>query len=315
MNKKIIELLKKNEFISGEILAKKLGISRTAVWKQINKLKEVGYEIKSVKNRGYKLISKPDILIPEEIKAGLKTKIIGKKIIYLKKTDSTNSYCKNLVKKNIEEGTIVVTDIQEKGKGRKNRKWSSPDGGIWFSAILYPKIPPQNAMILTMAASISIVEAIKKSTDLNPIIKWPNDVLINGKKICGILTELDAEIDEINYAIVGIGINVNNNLEKDLQNFATSLKIESNQNISRVNLFKNILKSLDENYNYIKSSNYKKIRDLWFLNAKIVGKKVKIDREKDTIIGVVSDLDESGCLIIKTKKGFKKIVTGDVTFI
>jgi BirA family transcriptional regulator, biotin operon repressor / biotin---[acetyl-CoA-carboxylase] ligase len=315
MNEKILEFLKEDKFVSGELLAKKLGISRTAIWKQIKTLKDVGYEIESVKNKGYRIISKPDVLLPGEIKSGIKTKIIGKKIIYFKKLTSTNSFCKTLVKKDIDEGTVVVVDIQEQGKGRKNRNWSSPEGGIWFSVILYPQIPPQNAMIVTMAASVSIVEAIKKFTGLNPLIKWPNDVLINGKKVCGILTELDAEVDEINHVIVGIGINVNNPLDKDLQNIATSLKIESNHDVSRVELFKNILNSFDKNYDYVKSLDYKKIRDLWFSNTDIIGKKVKVNHEKDVIFGIVSDIDESGCLIVNTSNGFEKIVAGDVTFI
>jgi len=315
MNDKLISFLKENEFVSGEILAKNLDISRTAVWKQIKSLKEMGYEIESVKNKGYMLVSKPDIPLPEEVKAGLNTKIIGKKIIYFKKIDSTNLYCKSLVKENGDEGIVVVADIQEKGRGRKSRMWSSPFGGLWFSIILRPEIPPQNAMILTMAASVSIVEAIKEVSDLKPIIKWPNDILISNKKICGVLTELDAEIGKINYAIVGIGLNVNNLIKKDLQDIASSLKNESNEYISRVDFLKNILEKFDSNYDYVRSFDYKKIRDLWFSYANIVGKKIRVNREKDIVLGTVSDVDETGCLIIKNDKGFEKIITGDVTFL
>ena len=204
MNDKLIGMLKKDKFVSGELLAEKLGISRTAIWKQIRSLKEVGYEIESVKNRGYRIVSKPDIPLPQEIKSGLETKIIGKEIIYFKTVDSTNSYLKNLIKEGINEGAVVVADVQEKGRGRKNRGWSSPSGGLWFSIFLKPEIPPQNAMIITMTASVSIAEAVKQTTGLKPVIKWPNDLLLNGKKTCGILTELDAEMDKINLSLIHI---------------------------------------------------------------------------------------------------------------
>ena len=315
MNDKIIVLLKTGEFVSGEIIAEKLGISRTAVWKQIKSLKDIGYEIESVKNKGYRLILRPDIPLPQEIKSGLETKIIGKDVVYFNKINSTNIYCKNLAKENAADGTVVVADIQEKGRGRKSRAWSSPEGGLWFSVLLKPDIPPQNAMILTMAASISLVEAIKETTGLKPVIKWPNDLLINGKKICGILTELDAEMDKINYAIIGIGINVNNPMDKDLESIASSLKNESNNEVSRVELLKNILAKFDKNYDYVKSSYYEKIRNLWFSYANIIGKKVKVKREKDVLVGTVSDVDETGRLIVKTDSGFEKIISGDVNFL
>ncbi len=315
MNDKIFGLLKKDTFVSGEILAKNLGISRTAIWKQIKSLKDVGYEIESVKNKGYRLISKPDVPLPEEIKYGLETKVIGTDIVYFRKINSTNLYCKNIAKENASEGTVVVADIQEKGRGRKSRVWSSPEGGLWFSVLLKPDIPPQNAMILTMATSVSLVEAIEENTGLNPVIKWPNDLLMGSKKICGILTELDAEMDKINYAIVGVGINVNNSLSNDLQNIATTLKKESNIKISRVELLKDIIKNIDRNYNYVKSLDFDKIRQLWFLHADIIGKKVKVTREKDVVVGRVSDVDETGCLILDTKEGLEKIITGDVIFL
>ena len=315
MNDKIISLLKKDEFVSGEQLAEKLGISRTAIWKQIKSLKDIGYEIESVKNKGYRLVSKPDIPLPEEIRSGLKTEIIGKEILYFKKIDSTNTYCKKLVKDGAFEGTVVVSDVQEEGRGRKNRQWSSPEGGLWFSVILKPEIPPQNAMAITMAVSVSIVESIKKITGLNPIIKWPNDILLNGKKICGILTELDAEMDKINYATVGVGINVNNEVDTNLKQIATSLENEMGTLVSRVDLLKNILTCFDDNYKYVKSNNYTRIRELWFLYANIIGKKVKVTREKDVVFGTVSDVDEIGCLILNTNTGFERIVAGDVTFL
>jgi len=315
MNHKILNLLKEDEFVSGEKLAKQLKVSRTAIWKQIKNLQTLGYEIESVKNRGYRLISRPDKPLSEEVSANLKTKIVGKKIIYSETVDSTNSYGKKLVNKKTPEGTIVVADVQTKGRGRKDRSWSSPLGGLWFSVILYPNISPQNAMLVTMASSVSIAQAISEITDLNPVVKWPNDLLINGKKICGILTELDAEIDKINYCVVGIGINVNNQIDTNLKDIATSLNNETGKHVSRVELLKLIISKLDENYAKLLSKDYRSIRDIWFKYANIIGKKVQVSAEKSTIKGVVSDVDESGCLILKTTDGKVRVVSGDLTIL
>ena len=164
--------------------------------------------------------------IGEDISLDINTKIIGKKILHFKTIDSTNHFARTLIKEEIDEGSIVVADIQTSGRGRNNRLWSSPIGGLWFSVILYPDISSKKGMTVTMAASVSVADAIKKSFGLNTEIKWPNDILINGKKVCGILTEIETKNDRIFYSIVGIGINVNNDLDSELENIATSLKIE-----------------------------------------------------------------------------------------
>jgi len=205
----ILSLLEDAGFVSGEYIAEHLGVSRVAVWKQIKSLQNIGYEIESVKNKGYRLVSRPDIPIAEEVTLGLNTKVIGKDIYYFKSLSSTNMLAKKLIKDGVEEGAIVVSDIQLNGRGRKKRNWFSPEGGLWFSVVLYPHIPLERGMLLTMASSVAIVQGIKETTGLHPVIKWPNDLLINEKKVCGILTELDAEMDRINYAVIGIGINVN----------------------------------------------------------------------------------------------------------
>jgi len=315
MRDKLLKLLKKECFISGEQLGKKLNVSRTAVWKQIKALQELGYEINSVKNKGYQLIPKPDIPIPEEITPELNTRIVGKKIFYFNTLPSTNSIAKQKIKENIPEGTVIVADVQTSGKGRKSRTWYSPEGGLWFSVVLYPHIPPQNGMLITMASSVAVAQAIKEITGLNPIVKWPNDLLLNGKKICGILTELDAEMDRINYAVVGIGINVNNPLSKELQKKATSLIKEKDSYVSRVKLLRSILKYLDKNYGKLISREYDSIRELWFSHTNIIGRKIQVQDEKTVIEGVVNDVDISGCLILDTKDGRVRVVSGDLTYL
>jgi BirA family biotin operon repressor/biotin-[acetyl-CoA-carboxylase] ligase len=315
MREKILQLLNKKDFISGNNLAKQLKVSRTAIWKQIKILRNYGYNIESMKNRGYRLVSRPDIPRCEEVSPYLNTQFIGKKIVYFEKIDSTNIYAKRLVKDGVLEGCVIVADKQEKGRGRKNRIWSSPEGGLWFSVILYPIIPPQDAMIITMAASVSVVEALTKITDLKPMIKWPNDVLVKGKKLCGILTELDAEMDRINYIIIGIGINVNNNISKELNDIATSLKIETKMNFSRVEIFANILNNLEKNYNQIKLGNLKFIRDLWLSYAKIIGKNIRVVSENKIFKGLVIDVDIDGRLVIETSKGKNRISYGDIFYL
>lgn len=315
MRDKLLKLLKKDCFISGEQLSKKLNVSRTAVWKQIKALQELGYEIYSVKNKGYQLISKPDIPIPEEITPELNTRIVGKKIFYFNTLPSTNSIAKQKIKENIPEGTVIVSEVQTNGKGRKNRTWYSPKGGLWFSVVLYPHIPPQNGMLITMASSVSVAQAIKKITGLNPIVKWPNDLLLKGKKICGILTELDAEMDRINYAVVGIGINVNNPLSKELQEKATSLIQETGAPVSGVKLLRSILKYLDRNYGKLISKEHDSIRELWFSHTNIIGRKIQVQDEKTVVEGVVTDVDISGCLILDTEDGRVRVVSGDLTYL
>lgn len=315
MKDKLLSLLNKNEFVSGGRLATKLNVSRTAIWKQINSLREHGYKIESKKNIGYRLISRPDKPFPEEISRNLNTKIIGKKVHYFEEISSTNIVAKQFVNEGASEGTIVIADIQTKGRGRKNRTWSSPMGGLWFSVILYPKIPPERAMLVTMTASISVAKAIDDQTKIKPTIKWPNDLLIDGKKVCGILTELDAEIDKINYSIVGIGLNANNDIDRELRDIAISIKQKIGHEISKVNLLKDILKNLDVYYNKLISGDIDFIRNIWFSYSNIIGRKIKIIGEKEIISGTVVEIDDSGCLIVETKKGKQRIVSGDITYL
>jgi BirA family biotin operon repressor/biotin-[acetyl-CoA-carboxylase] ligase len=315
MKEKIIRELNKKEFVSGEKLAKTLNVSRTAVWKQIRSLKQLGYEIETLKNKGYRLRSSPDKPIESEIKQNFKTKIIGKRIEYKKSVFSTNLIAKDYAKSKISEGTVVVAEKQTKGRGRKQREWHSPEGGLWFSIVLYPNLPPEDGILVTMAASVSVADAIQKSTGLTPEIKWPNDVLINGKKVCGILTEFDAEMDRINYVVVGIGINVNNDISKDISKIAVSLKQLTGSKVSRVNLLKSILTKFDEMYNYIISGNFRYVRDSWSTFSNIIGKKIKVTGERDNIKGYVTDVDEHGCIILETSKGKIRILSGDVTYL
>ena len=261
------------------------------------------------------MISRPSYFTIDKVTQKLYTQIIGKKVFHFKEINSTNLYVKKLVKDGIEEGTVVIADIQTRGRGRKNRIWSSLEGGLWFSILLYPNISPQYGMLITMASSIAVAQGIKDITDLTPEIKWPNDILISKQKVCGILTELESKEKKINYAVVGIGINVNNLLNDDLQNIATTLKQEVGNHISRIELLKSILKRYDENYHRLISGDYNFIRDLWLQYSNIIGKKIQVKDEKIVETGIVSDIDDNGYLILDTNHGKVRIISGDVKYL
>ena len=246
---------------------------------------------------------------------GLNTRIIGKKIFHFNTIDSTNIYAKKLAKKGNEEGAIILADIQTSGRGRKNRIWSSSKGGLWFSIVLYPNIPPKKAMLMTMASSIAVFQGIKNITGIEAEIKWPNDLLINGRKICGILTEIDSEKQKINYCIIGIGINVNNTLEKELQVNATTLKKEHNKEISLYELLRAIIENFDKNYNKLLSGEYDFIRDSWLEFSKIIGRKIQVIDDKTVTTGKIINVDNNGYIVLNTNFGNIKIISGDIKYL
>jgi BirA family biotin operon repressor/biotin-[acetyl-CoA-carboxylase] ligase len=312
MKDELLFLLEKYDFVSGETLAEKLGVSRAAIWKQIESLRRLGYEVESIRNKGYRLISKPDVPYSMEIVRNLDTKVIGRKLYYFKKLPSTNLFARELIDQKVNNGSVVVADVQTHGRGRKDRTWFSPTGGLWFSVIIYPDIPPRKSMMLTMAASLGVVDGIKTITGIVPIIKWPNDVIIKGKKVCGILTEIDAEIDRINFAIVGIGLNVNNTLPIDFSKYATTLRQERGSKVSRVQLLRSILKSFDEQYEKLARGKYDDIRKNWLSFSQIIGKHVRVHEGSIRLEGIVDDVDEDGSLILKNDDGIHRVLSGHV---
>ena len=315
MRARILSLLEGEDLVSGEEIADRLGVSRTAVWKQIRSLQKLGYGVDSERNKGYRLISRPDTPIPEEILPGLGTDVVGIDLRFFPRTPSTNLIAKGMLGEDPTEGTVIAADIQTDGRGRLRRRWSSPQGGLWFSIILFPGIPPERGMILTMASSVAVYRAVKETCNIETVIKWPNDLLVNGKKVCGILTELDAEMDRINSAVIGIGVNVNNELEEDLREIATSLKMETGSDVSRVPLLRSILIHLDDLYGSVRTGDHDKIREEWFEHSNIIGRRIEVTGPRGTIDGTVSDVDGSGCLILDTGGGTKRIVAGDIRYL
>ncbi|WP_113672429.1 biotin--[acetyl-CoA-carboxylase] ligase [Vallitalea guaymasensis] len=318
MKEKIIQLLNEaDDYISGEEISKQLGVSRTAIWKVINRLKEEGYEIESVTRKGYRLLSSPDILNSEELHYNLNTEIIGNKIINFDKLDSTNQQAKKLALEGASNGTVVIAEEQTAGKGRRGKMWVSPPGtGIWMSAILRPSVMPENASMLTLVAGLAVCKAVREITNLEASIKWPNDIVVNGKKICGLLTEMNSEIDFINFVVVGIGINVN--IEKfppELDNIATSLMIEGNQSYQRKILVKRTLEIFEDYYKkYLETEDLTKIIEEYNEHCINIGRKVRVTGRKQDITGNVKCVTNKGELIVTDQQGEDIVVTsGEVS--
>lgn len=314
-----LKYLKEKGYISGEALAQKLGISRVAVWKQIKKLKNMGYKIIADQNLGYCLISRPDLLIPQEIQRELYTEYIGKEIYYFPELKSTNIMAKEKALQGIEkikEGTLIIAERQSAGKGRLGREWFSPIGGIWISIILYPQLSPSYIPRITLMSAVAVVKAIKICTQIEPQIKWPNDILINEKKVCGILTEMNAELDIINWVVVGIGINANIDhraFPQDIQENTISLKEVAGKEVLRIKLVQAFLQEFEKHYESLKRREFSSILKEWKLNSHTLGRKVKVEMGERIITGEAVDIDKEGALVLKKEDGkLIKIISGTV---
>ncbi|SMB93463.1 BirA family transcriptional regulator, biotin operon repressor / biotin-[acetyl-CoA-carboxylase] ligase [Desulfonispora thiosulfatigenes DSM 11270] len=319
MKNKILNIISSSaEYISGEEISNKYGVSRTAIWKHINALKQEGYQIESFPRKGYKLIQRPDILLENEVLTNLNTSKWGKeKFYFLNEVDSTNNYAKKLASEGKPEGTVIVAEEQSAGKGRLSRKWISAKGkGIWTSFILRPNILPNFAAQITLVMAVGMIKALEKNLGVSAKIKWPNDILINDLKVCGILTEMSAEIDRINYVIVGIGLNVNqsnDDFPDEIQDSATSLKICLGKEIKRVQMLQVILEEIEKVYNLYLEKGFSEILDEWKNNSCTLGQEVIVKMPKEIIEGMAIDIDSGGCLIVKDKENIiHKIIAGDV---
>ena len=301
--------------VSGTDLCHQLGVSRAAVWSQIESLREVGFEIVASPHRGYQLVNSPNTLLADDIMSRLgKIDVIGREIIVLNQTTSTNDELEKAALNGHEEGLVVFAESQTHGRGRMGRRWSSPTGkGLWFSFLLRPKLAPGECTQLTAATATALTRAIRDKTYITPEIKWPNDLMFGGKKVAGILTEMSAELDNVRFVIVGIGINVNqtaSEFPKEIQSTATSLKLAMGENISRTDLAIAILHELDEDYSRILRGKFSSIADEWAGNCSTLGKQVEINVGQRRLTGRAEALDESGALLLRTEHGRVEHVTG-----
>ena len=309
----ILEELKvKQGYASGEEMANKLGISRQALWKHIGKLTDKGYEIIAVPHRGYKLNSCPDKFYPWEIQHKLNTRFIGKEVYYKEIINSTQDFIWQLGLEGAAEGAVVFAQAQEKGRGRIQRQWISPEGGIYFSLLLRPHFlfireVPQ----ITLLIALGCLRGIEKATGIKCSVKWPNDVFLKGKKLGGILCEINAETDKIHFVVVGVGINVNT---KDLPSQATSLFLNLKKKLSQVEIAKRILEEIEICYCRAERVGFSGLLKEWEQFCFLWGKRVKVKVFNKRIEGEAVGIDKSGYLLLRRDNGFiEKISAGDIT--
>ena len=306
-----------NEFISGEKISKDLNVSRAAIWKHMQALKSEGYEFESQSRRGYCLRAIPDRVGPEEVLPLLHTQTFGRSYYYANQVDSTNQWAKSLANEGAPEGTVVIAEEQAAGKGRLQRGWYSPAyQGMWMSLILRPKFLPQDAPKMTLLMAVAIAKVLR-NLEIPVGIKWPNDILLNGKKIVGILTEISAEIEQIHYIVVGIGLNINisqEDIPKELQEIATSLFIHSEKKWQRSAIIADFLLEVEALYNEAQENGFAKILEMWRDLNITLGSDVRVVSGEESFEGKAIELDPSGALWVEKSDGSRLMVqAGDVS--
>lgn len=314
LSKIIDDLLIEGTFVSGEEIARKVGVSRTAVFKHIRLLRRDGYSIESVRGKGYRLLPRFDGLLPLEVRVKARSTTFGKDLITLRCVDSTQDYGRKVANAGAPEGTVVVALEQKAGKGRMRRTWSSPRGGLWFTLLLRPSVPMSELYKLTLLFGVSVARALD-SYGLKPYLKWPNDILVDGKKICGILLEISGEPDRVDYVLVGIGLNVNfssRDLPDDIHSSSTSIYDALNRRVDRADLLCRILEDSEHLYLSAIKEGFQNVINAWRLMSCTIGRTVTVQSFGTSISGRAVDIDDDGSLIVKTKEGLKKVYSGDV---
>ena len=318
MKEEILRLLRSADgYISGQELCNRFGVSRTAVWKAINQLKEAGYEIEAQQNKGYRLMAAPDLMTEAEIKSLMHTEWVAKEVLYFDTIDSTNTKAQELAEKGYPSGTLVVADKQESGKGRRGRSWVSPSGtGIFMTLMIKPDINPNNASMLTLVAALAVAKAIPSVTGEKALITWPNDIVINGKKVCGILTEMNAQFDYINHIVVGIGINVHNeSFPEEISQMASSLMIEAGgKRFHRAQIIAETMSYFEQYYDtFLKTQDLSALvreDDKLLVNR---NKSVRVLDPKEPFDGKAMGITPKGELIVDTWESRKLVSSGEVS--
>lgn len=317
MKTEILTLLRETDgYVSGQELCEKFGVSRTAVWKAVRQLKAAGYAVEAVPNKGYRLVGTPDILSESELESIRKTEWIGRKIAFFDVVDSTNTKAKQLAEEGAPEGTYVIAERQESGKGRRGRGFDSPAGqGIWMTLVLKPDINPDRASMITLVSALAVSKAITDVTGKAASIKWPNDIVMSGKKVCGILTEMSAQMDYVNHVVVGIGINVQNErFPKEIEAVATSLFLETKQRYRRAVLIERVWEEFERYY-----AQFLKTQDLSYLvdeyNARLANmrNRVKVLDPREPFEGTAMGITPKGELIVDTWESRRLVATGEVS--
>ena len=305
------------EFVSGARISAALGVSRTAVWKQIGQLRQLGYQIEAAPAKGYRLLQAPDVLLAAEVQNELGTACIGREVVFYSETDSTNLRVHELGKSGVAEGVVVIADAQNAGRGRMGRSWLSPPGvNLYLSVLLRPAIAPRHACHLTFLSAVAVARTVAAVGEVTPQVKWPNDILVNGRKLAGLLNELDAETDRIRYLVLGIGVNLNMAAEQfpdDLRYPATSLLLERGEPVSRQRFTRTLLRTLDELYSLYRRSGFAPIMAAWQAYFDLVGRQVEVDCQEYRLRGKVAGLGEDGALLLELADGrTERVLAGDV---
>lgn len=314
----ILALLKNREdFVSGQDLAEHFQMTRSAVWKHMAALRDMGYEIESVPAKGYRLRFAPNTMYAHEINAHLRTCWLGRNYRYETEVTSTNTVLKEMAEKDAPHGMVVAAGHQTAGKGRLGRKWSSaPYSGIWYSLLLRPDFPPQMAGVITLAAAVSVAQALEQF-GVPVKIKWPNDILLNGKKLCGILSEMRGDMDHIQWIVVGIGVNLTATeatMPEEIRAVATSLTMSGFGDVPQNSLAAEILNRMEENYDLLCAEGFAPIRAEWMARGAFLNESITVNTIRGQMEGIFRGIDGDGCLLMERSAGkIERIAAGDVT--
>ena len=317
---KILSFLKahRSEFLSGQDMSDILKISRVAVWKDIKKIRSLGYRIESKQNVGYRLVDSSKLLLPWEVTQNLNTKFLGKRVYYFDSIDTTQNFAIKIASNNNENGTVIISKKQTKGRGRMKRKWKSPNGGIWMSVIIHPKFDVSSATLVPIATSLALCMAIEKMLKIKSKLKWPNDVTLNGKKIAGVLVDTSIISNKIENMILGIGINFKikphelaGTIKKTPNYYGVATLVKKNE--SALPLVQQFLNELENILQLINSKQIKKIKNEWTKRSSTIGKNVSIITDQGNVNGKAIKIDNDGALIISKGKKIERILVGDIT--
>ncbi|MCV4230228.1 biotin--[acetyl-CoA-carboxylase] ligase [Virgibacillus sp. LDC1] len=307
------------QFLSGEEISRKLSISRTAVWKQINKLRHLGYDFEAVPRLGYRMMDEPDKLSVEQLTAGMTSQTFGKPLKLLDKTTSTQEDARQLAEEGAAEGTLVISEEQTGGRGRMGRKFHSPRGkGIWMSLVLRPKQPLHLTQQLTLLTGVAVCRAITKCAGVQTDIKWPNDILFQGKKVCGILLESATEDERVRYCIAGIGISANlkeSDFPEELRSVATSIRMAGGATVNRTELIQAIMAEMEVLYELYNEQGFEPIASLWEALSGTVGREVQVQTARDRFSGIATGLNRDGALLVRNQDDeLIPVYSGDILF-
>lgn len=318
MKAKILTRLREaGDYVSGQALCEQFGVSRTAVWKAIRQLQEEGWEIEAVRNRGYRLKKSGDVYNQASLESVLNTRWLGRNLVFLDEVDSTNTQVRRLAEQGAPEGTLVVAEQQNAGKGRRGRGWVGPKGsGVWMSFLLRPDFAPESASMLTLVAAMAVADGIREVSRVDCRIKWPNDIVADGKKLCGILTEMSSEMDGIHYVIVGIGINVGiREFPEEIRETATSLALCTDTVIERAKLVDAVLRGWEHWYEvFLQTMDLSGLKEAYNRQLVNLGREVKVLAPKGSYTGISHGINETGELIVELPDGeLRSVLSGEVS--